>query len=106
MIERTNCGDNAVERVPAGGRGTHLPTVDISSLRGSLKERAKFAVDLRRILHDHGFFYLSGHGVDPALIVELTTAAGRFFALPDYGKLEIEMTRSPHFRGYTPAAAE
>lgn len=35
------------------------------------EERAAFIADLRRILFDHGLFYLTGHGVDPKLITTL-----------------------------------
>ncbi|MDB5682802.1 MAG: 2OG-Fe(II) oxygenase [Sphingomonas bacterium] len=84
----------------------HLPTLDISRLRGSVEERAAVARELRTILHDHGFFYLSGHGVDPALVAEVLEVSKRFFALPESDKMEIAMIGSPQFRGYTRAGAE
>jgi isopenicillin N synthase-like dioxygenase len=75
-------------------------------LSGSDEERGRLAVDLRHILYEHGFFYLSGHGVDPGLIEQTLDASRRFFALPEKDKLEIAMIRSPQFRGYTRAGAE
>ncbi len=93
--------DVAVETMPA-----HLPTLDIARMQGTDEQRAAVAADLRDILHEHGFFYLSGHGVDPALVAETLAASKRFFALPEPDKLEIEMIRSPQFRGYTRAGAE
>lgn len=93
--------DDGIDTAPA-----HLPTLDIARLRGTAEERAAVAADLRTILHEHGFFYLSGHGVDPALIAETLAASKRFFALPEADKLEIEMIRSAQFRGYTRAGAE
>jgi isopenicillin N synthase-like dioxygenase len=78
-----------------------LPTVDISGFRASSEERAIFLASLRRLLHEHGFFYLKGHGVSPGLIEGVLAATKRFFALPLADKLAIEMVNSPHFRGYT-----
>ena len=76
-----------------------LPVVDLARFHGP--DRVAFLAELREILHDHGFFYLIGHGVDPALIAETVSASKQFFALPREEKLAIEMVNSPHFRGYT-----
>ncbi len=83
-----------------------LPTLDFSQFQGPPPVRQAFLAALREALHDHGFFYVTGHGVDPGLIAEVTATAKRFFALPSAEKLKIEMIRSPHFRGYTPAGQE
>ena len=85
---------------------TQLPTVDISRLTGSSEDRAVFIADLRRILHVHGFFYLTGHGVTPALVDGVLAASKEFFALSEADKLEIGMIRSPQFRGYNRAGLE
>lgn len=100
--------DAAVEAdiADAGTAARTLPILDIGRLQGTAEERAIVAADLRRILYDHGFFYLAGHGVDPVLIEQALSASKRFFALPEADKLEIEMTRSAQFRGYTRAGAE
>lgn len=86
--------------------GAGLPTLDFSQFRGPPPVRQVFLAALREALHEHGFFYLTGHGVDPDLIGEVTAAARRFFALPIADKLAIEMVKSPHFRGYTRAGRE
>lgn len=83
-----------------------LPKVDLSGCHASGHDRAAFLADLRRILHDHGFFYLTGHGVDFDLIADVIRASKQFFALPLEEKLAIEMVHSPHFRGYTPSGGE
>ncbi|CNG81935.1 putative iron/ascorbate oxidoreductase family protein [Yersinia kristensenii] len=44
-----------------------LPLLDLSLLNGSEAERQVFLADLRHAARDIGFFYLTGHGVDPAL---------------------------------------
>ena len=83
-----------------------LPFIDISRLHGSQDEKERFAADLREVLHKHGFFYLTGHGVDPALIEKVLSVSRRFFALPLEEKLKIEMVKSRHFRGYNRAGYE
>jgi isopenicillin N synthase-like dioxygenase len=83
-----------------------LPFVDIGRFHAGPAAREAFVAELRAILHDHGFFYLTGHGVDPDLIADVVATAKRFFALPPEEKLKIEMVKSPHFRGYNRAGAE
>ncbi len=83
-----------------------LPVLDISRLEAEPAGRADFLAELRRTTHDLGFFYLTGHGIDPALIQQMLTLSRRFFELPEPAKLAIEMLNSPHFRGYTRAGAE
>ena len=61
---------------------------------------------LRAAAHDTGFFYVTGHGVDPGLLREVLKSAQQFFALPERDKLAIEMVQSPHFRGYNRVASE
>lgn len=85
---------------------TSLPTLDISRFHGTQEERDAFITELRHILFDHGFFYLKGHGVDPTLIEDVLSTAKRFFSLPLEEKLEIEMVKSRHFRGYNRAGQE
>jgi isopenicillin N synthase-like dioxygenase len=83
-----------------------LPTLDLSRYYGSSEGRAAFVAELRHVLHAPGFFYLTGHGVDPKLIEDVVSTAKRFFALPLEEKLAIEMVKSPHFRGYNRAGQE
>ncbi|MFK0160942.1 isopenicillin N synthase family dioxygenase [Rhizobium sp. NPDC090279] len=85
---------------------TSLPTLDLQRFYGSPEEHRAFVAELRTVLHDHGFFYLTGHGVDPKLIADVVATAKRFFALPLDEKLKIEMVKSPHFRGYNRAGQE
>jgi isopenicillin N synthase-like dioxygenase len=60
-----------------------------------------FVDDLRRVVHEIGFFHLIGHGVDPRLAAEVHDVAREFFDLPEADRVEIENVRSPQFRGYT-----
>ncbi|MFP5076459.1 isopenicillin N synthase family dioxygenase [Rhizobium sp. YIM 134829] len=83
-----------------------LPTVDFSRFHGSAEEKSAFVQDLTSVLHDHGFFYLTGHGVPQSLIDEVLAVSKTFFALPEADKLAIEMVKSRHFRGYNRAGYE
>jgi isopenicillin N synthase-like dioxygenase/ribosomal protein S18 acetylase RimI-like enzyme len=78
-------------------RPTSLPLIDLGRL-----DRA----ELQLAAHKIGFFYLKGHGVDPALVQRVRSVSRSFFALPESDKLAIEMVNSPHFRGYTRVGRE
>ena len=82
--------------MPASAVPIDLPKVDLSGFHASGQDRAAFFSDLRRILHEHGFFYLTGHGVSSNLIADVIRASKGFFALPQEEKLAIEMANSPH----------
>lgn len=81
-----------------------LPVLDLGRLDGPDPEG--FIAELREATHDFGFFYLTGHGVDPELVDRVIRTAREFFALPDADKLAIENLQSPHFRGYTRVGGE
>ena len=83
-----------------------IPLLDLSRLDAGEAQRAAFLAELRAAARDVGFFYLTGHGVEPALLSDLVTFSSRFFALPVAEKLAIEMVNSPHFRGYNRVAWE
>jgi isopenicillin N synthase-like dioxygenase len=80
----------------------NLPVVDVS-LFGS--EPRTFAAQLREVMREVGFCYLTGHGASDGL-EELFALANRFFSLPEQDKAAIGMTQSPHFRGYTRLGGE
>ncbi|MFT2815328.1 isopenicillin N synthase family dioxygenase [Leifsonia sp. A12D58] len=83
-----------------------LPVLDLSRLDAGAAEADAFRVELRRVTHEVGFFYLVGHGVDQKLIDELLAVSRRFFELPAEAKLAIENVNSPQFRGYTRVGGE
>ncbi|WP_392507499.1 isopenicillin N synthase family dioxygenase [Naumannella halotolerans] len=74
-----------------------LPFIDLSQLDS---DPEAFLAELRRITHEVGFFYLTGHGVPQELIDQVLEVSRRFFALPEADKLAIENVNSPQFRGY------
>ncbi len=83
-----------------------LPTLDLSAFDTGPAARARFLADLRQASRDVSFFYVTGHHVPEAVDLEAMHSARQFFALPLPAKLAIEMTNSPHFRGYTRAGGE
>jgi isopenicillin N synthase-like dioxygenase len=87
---------------------THaLPIIDIASANRSDADFGHVAAGLDRACAEFGFFYVTGHGIDPGLAVALEQLAQRFFALPVEEKLEIAMTRGGRaWRGYFPLGGE
>ena len=83
-----------------------LPCLDLSRLDGRASGYLDFLADLREAAHNVGFFYLTGHGITTKQCAETLAVARKFFDLPEAAKLEVEMIRSPHFRGYTRAGWE
>ena len=85
-----------------------LPVVDVAPLLScppaGLVEVAR---QIEAACREHGFFYVTGHGVAPDLLARLTRACAAFFALPQAAKMEIDMARGgPAWRGYFPVGAE
>lgn len=80
---------------------TSIPLLDLARFEAGEAGRAGFLAELRDAARQVGFFYLTGHGIEPALLDGLMNSARRFFVLPETDKLAVEMLNSPHFRGYT-----
>jgi isopenicillin N synthase-like dioxygenase len=83
-----------------------LPVIDVANLvRHGHDDRA--AREIESACRATGFFYVSGHGVDPTLIARLDGSARAFFELPEPDKLEIAMARGGRaWRGFFPVGAE
>ncbi|MGO4763123.1 isopenicillin N synthase family dioxygenase [Cupriavidus sp. 2KB_3] len=92
---------------PASSASLSLPLIDIAGLR-SADPAARRAVATQ--LHDacahRGFFYLTNHGIDPALIRSVFAASQRFFDLSMADKLAVDKRLSPCNRGYEPLRAQ
>ncbi|MDH3236031.1 MAG: isopenicillin N synthase family oxygenase [Alphaproteobacteria bacterium] len=89
-----------------GGGFTAIPVIDLSPWRGSSEDRAALAETLREICHNVGFFIVTNHGIDRAVVDNTFAIADRFFNLPIEQKLLIDKRRSRHFRGWEPEGAE
>jgi len=79
----------------------HLPLID---LRVSPEAVARAIGDACRA---HGFFYVVGHGIDPALGPRLEDVSHRFFALPEDTKQRFAMPLGGRaWRGWFPLGGE
>lgn len=78
-----------------------LPVLNLSDWHGDGRSRQAFISKLADAARKIGFFYLTGHGIELARQQQILQLTKDFFALPMPEKLAVEMTNSPHFRGYT-----
>ncbi len=84
-----------------------LPVIDIRALISQTEDRHQVARQIGDACREWGFFYVTGHGVDPRLIRELEEGSRRFFAQDLEKKLEIKMARGGRaWRGYFPVGDE
>lgn len=84
---------------------TSVPLVDYNdSLSPDTKQR--FLSALRSALVDVGFFYLQNPPIEVGVREALVKTTGAFFDLPTEKKLELDVVKSKHFRGYACAGTE
>jgi len=84
-----------------------LPIVDVASLSGSAADVARICASLDRACCEFGFFYVTGHRIDPALSAQMISLAREFFVLPLEQKLTIAMAHGGRaWRGYFPVDGE
>ena len=69
-------------------------------------DRGGFVRDLGRACRDTGFFLLTGHGIDAALIEDVFAQGDAFFALPETQKAAFDIRLGDENRGWTAAGAE
>ena len=88
------------------GVASDIPVIDCAdALAGGDPTGPAAAIDAA--CREHGFFVVTGHGVDPALLVELDRAARDFFARPATEKARIAMTGAgAAWRGWFPPGGE
>lgn len=86
---------------------TSLPLIDIAPLVASTPERGAVAARIGEACRAHGFFYITGHGIDPALTQRLEDLSRAFFALDEATKMQWRMELGGRaWRGYFPLAGE
>ncbi|PZR49400.1 isopenicillin N synthase family dioxygenase [Paraburkholderia fungorum] len=82
---------------------TSLPVIDVAGLESAdPPQRAAVGAALHAACIDKGFFYITRHGIEPALIDAARAEAERFFALSDAEKREVDKAQSFCNRGYEP----
>ena len=81
--------------------------IDVGPLVRGEGDRMAVARDIDAACRDSGFFYVVGHGVDPALQQRLEDLAREFFGLDDDEKSAIAMANSGRaWRGWFPVGGE
>ncbi|WP_418129405.1 isopenicillin N synthase family oxygenase [Variovorax sp. 375MFSha3.1] len=84
-----------------------LPLIDVSALIAGTAGRDAVAAQIGAACRAHGFFYVTGHGVDPALVKRLEELSHRFFELPEETKMRWRMALGGRaWRGYFPLGGE
>jgi isopenicillin N synthase-like dioxygenase len=85
-----------------------LPVIDMSALFGADPPgRRRVADAIAAACEAHGFFYLTGHGVDADVQADLEAQSRRFFAQPLDAKMAITMAKGGRaWRGYFPVGGE
>ena len=85
--------------------GDSLPVIDVAPLFGREHAARQAVADaIGAACRDTGFFYATGHGVDPS---RLDALAREFFALPEEEKMAIAMARGGRaWRGFFPVGGE
>lgn len=85
----------------------HVPVIDVSGLHDPASAEAPSpagrmaAARIGEACRAHGFFYVSHHGVDAALIARVDRLSREFFALPEADKLRWPMADGGRaWRGY------
>lgn len=92
----------------AGERGAdHVPVIDVASLIAGESAREEAARAIDRACREHGFFYVTGHGVPRELVERLTAHSREFFGRDVEEKMSIRMALAARaWRGYFPVGAE
>lgn len=86
----------------AAGR-VSLPLIDVRGLRdGTAADLRKIADDIGTAARDIGFFRITGHGIDLALVEKTYQIAKQFFDLPEDIKRRYYIGLSTNHRGYVP----
>jgi isopenicillin N synthase-like dioxygenase len=84
-----------------------LPLIDVAPLVAGTPGRDAVAAQIGAACRAHGFFYVTGHGVDAALVQRLEDLSHRFFELPEDTKMRWRMALGGRaWRGYFPLGGE
>jgi len=83
-----------------------IPVLDMRLLAGSPNERRSFVDSVRQACCDTGAFYVTHHSVSTKLSNQVLEYSRNFFELSLEEKLQIDIKRSPHFRGYSQMSNE
>ena len=84
-----------------------LPIIDFSRLAtDGPAARSEVAAQIERACRDTGFFYLTGHGIDPRVIDAAFNASHGFFRQPESVKQQVFHKQSKSLAGWEPLCAQ
>lgn len=84
---------------------SHLPVIDLGpSFSDDQAARDRIAGEIGKACRDTGFFYVSNHGVDQALVDATFAESNRFFDQPDDWKARVR--KRDDSNGYEPMEAQ
>ncbi|CAG7732945.1 unnamed protein product [Allacma fusca] len=84
-----------------------IPIIDISPLLQNTPDKFKVAQGMHEACKNYGFFYITGHGIDPRLEENLENQSRQFFSLPLEEKQKISMQFGGRaWRGFFPLGDE
>jgi isopenicillin N synthase-like dioxygenase len=84
-----------------------VPLIDVEPLVSGRGDQPRVAAAIAKACRDNGFFYVVGHGVDPALQAQLEALSRAFFAQAEAVKMRIAMEHGGRaWRGYFPVGGE
>ena len=83
------------------------PVMDLAQwVEGTEHQRRDFALRLRRVCHEIGFFQLVNHEIDEDFMRKVTGMTRAIFKLPTEVKQSIAKEKSPQFRGWEALGTE
>ncbi|KZT28696.1 Clavaminate synthase-like protein [Neolentinus lepideus HHB14362 ss-1] len=80
-----------------------IPIIDLKNISNSDPSvRQALAEEIRDACMNVGFFYVKNHGIPEATLEAALSETKQFFSLPLETKMEIDMRKTPNFKGYNP----
>ena len=79
-------------RVPHDSFSDEVPVISLEGIDGGGERRGEIRAQVAAACEGWGIFQVVDHGVDAALVAEMTRLAREFFALPPEEKLRFDMS--------------
>ena len=79
-------------RVPHDSFSDEVPVISLEGIDGGGERRGEIRAQVAAACEGWGIFQVVDHGVDAALVAEMTRLAREFFALPPQEKLRFDMS--------------
>jgi len=82
---------------------SQIPIIDLGNASNpDPAARKRLGVAIRDACMNVGFFYVSNHGISEAAVEKALSACKEYFSLPLEEKMELDMKKTPNFKGYNP----